>query len=207
VGLAWNALTDFPVPDDGQMLSFDEPHLVEAADGTIIAQFRDCNAPNRLWQSASTDGGRNWSAPRRTDIHGYPPHLLKLSNGWLLSTYGKRWPPFGEYASISRDHGKTWDVEHEIQLSEAASGDLGYPATVQLEDGMLWTVYYEIDQPCEAPCLKGTHWRLKQLPVPEAYQQRLSRRSSALTAEVAGDGLRSFDFALRSQARAFIDPP
>ena len=163
-GRTWQLLTDFPVPADGLMLSFDEPHLVEAANGTIVAQFRDCNAPNRLWQSESTDGGRNWSRPWLTRVHGYPPHLLKLKSGWLLSTYAKRWPPFGQFACVSRDHGKTWDVEHEIRLSEASDGDLGYPASVELEDGSLWTVYYEIDKPGESPSLMGTHWRFKSPP-------------------------------------------
>ena len=94
-------------------------------------------------------------------MHGYPPHLLRLSNRWLLSTYAKRWSPLGEYACVSRDDGKSWDVDNEIRLSEASNGDLGYPASVQLKDGTIWTVYYEIDQPGEKPCLKGTHWRLK----------------------------------------------
>ena len=159
-GRSWKLLGDFPVPADQRMLSFDEPHLVEAADGTIIAQFRDCNEPNRLWQAESTDGGRNWTKPWRTEIHGYPPHLLLLANGWLLSTYAKRWPPLGEFACVSRDNGKTWDVKNEIQLSQAVNSDLGYPASIQLEDGTIWTVYYEVEQSGEKPCLMGTHWRL-----------------------------------------------
>ena len=62
---------------------------------------------------------------------------------------------------MSRDNGKTWDVENEIVLSSALSGDLGYPASAELDDGTIWTVYYEVDLPGEKPCLKGTHWRLK----------------------------------------------
>lgn len=164
-GRTWEPSFAFPVPDDAPMLSFDEPHLVETQDGTIIAQFRDCNSPHQIWQSESSDGGRTWSQPWRTKLHGYPPHLIRLSNDWLLCTYAKRWPPFGQYACVSRDSGKTWDVANEIQLSHATSGDLGYPASVQLNDGSIWTVYYEIDRPGEKPCLKGTYWRLKAPPV------------------------------------------
>jgi len=162
-GLSWNHLTDFPVPADASMLSFDEAHMVETATGDLLAQFRDCNAPNQLWQSRSRDGGRGWSTPQRTPIVGYPPHLSKLSNDWLLTTYAKRHSPYGEYACISRDDGKTWDVEHEVYLSAGPNGDLGYPATVQIEDGSLWTVYYQVDKPGEPPCLMGTHWSLKEL--------------------------------------------
>jgi sialidase-1 len=159
-GLSWQFVADFPVPPKAQMLSFDEPHAVETAGGTIVAQFRDCNPTHRLWQSESMDGGRTWSAPRQTKLHGYPPHLLLLRNGWLLSTYGKRWEPFGEYACISRDGGETWAVDEEIALSPAPNSDLGYPASVQLDDGTIWTVYYQVRQHGEKPCLMGTHWQL-----------------------------------------------
>ena len=163
-GLTWRVISTFPVPADARMLSFDEPHLVETADGTIVAQFRDCNPPQRLWQSKSTDGGPTWSPPHRTLLHGYPPHLIRLSNGYLLSTYAKRWPPYGEYAAVSRDGGETWDVANEIKLSTAPNSDLGYPASAELADGSIWTVYYEVDVPGEKPCLKGTHWRPKWPP-------------------------------------------
>ena len=165
-GVSWQLIASFPVPEDAKMLSFDEPHLAEATDGKLIAQFRDCNAPHRLWQSESTDGGRTWSAPWQTPLHGYPPHLLHLSSDWLLSTYAKRWPPFGQYASASRDNGRTWDVENEIRLSAGLNGDLGYPASVELQDGTIWTVYYEIDKAGEKPCLMGTHWRFKDPAAP-----------------------------------------
>ena len=164
-GKSWQIISTFPVPQTAKMLSFDEPHLVETVDGLLVVQFRDCNAPHRLWQSESADGGLTWSSPRQTVLHGYPPHLLRLSNGWLLSTYARRWAPFGEFACISRNNGRSWDVEDEIQLSHAFNGDLGYPATVQLSDSTLWTVYYEIDRPGEKPCLMGTYWKLNDLPL------------------------------------------
>jgi Neuraminidase (sialidase) len=159
-GQSWKLLSTFPVPEDAQMLSYDEAHLVEAANGTLVALFRDCNGENHLRQSESGDGGRTWSPPRVTAIRGYPPHLIRLQNDWLLVSYAKRWEPFGAYAWISRDNGQTWDIEHEVRLSVGRDGDLGYPASVQLADGSIWTVYYQSDRPGEPPCLMGTHWRL-----------------------------------------------
>ena len=159
-GRSWQPVTTFPVPEGSKMLSFDEPHVVEAQDGKLVLLFRDCNKPNKLWQSDSTDGGKSWSPPRRTPVQGYPPHLIRLRNDWLLVSYAKRWAPFGTYACISKDDGRTWDVENEIRLSKGPNGDLGYPASVQLADGSLWTVYYQIDKFGETPSLMGTHWRL-----------------------------------------------
>ena len=161
-GASWQLLARFPIPDDARMLSYDEPHIVETAAKTLVALFRDCNPPNRLRQSESRDGGRTWSTPATTPIHGYPPHLIRLRNDWLLVSYAKRWPPFGIFACVSKDHGATWLAERELRLSEADDGDLGYPASVQLEDGSIWTVYYQAAKPGEKPSLVGTHWKLAE---------------------------------------------
>ena len=97
-----------------------------------------------------------------TPLQGYPPHLIKLRNGTLLSVYGRRMEPaFGEYACLSRDHGRTWDVANEIKLAGHFDGDLGYPASVELPDGSILTVYYQADLKGEQSCLIGTKWRLK----------------------------------------------
>jgi hypothetical protein len=56
---------------------------------------------------------------------------------------------------------RTWDVKNEIALvDDAPDGDLGYPASAQLGDGTILTIYYQKDCPSEKPCLMATHWRL-----------------------------------------------
>ena len=140
------------------MLTYDEPHMVELDHGELFTMFRDCNGDHHLRQSRSPDGGITWSPPVSSPIRGLPPHLLRLADGELLVTYGKRWEPFGVYACVSGDGGQTWDLANETRLSCAPNDDLGYPASVQMEDGSIWSVYYQIDQPGEKPCLMGTHW-------------------------------------------------
>ncbi len=174
-GLTWQDVCDFPVPETELMLSFDEPHIVEASPGNIVALFRDCNAPGRIWQSNSSDGGSTWSAPYRTPMQGLPPHVIKLQNGWLLNVYAKRSGDMGQYACISRNGGQTWEIENEIKLADAFEGDMGYPASTQLPDGSIWTVYYQRDLAGEYPCLMGTHWRLDGL-IPETPPSGMSRR-------------------------------
>jgi hypothetical protein len=87
--------------------------------------------------------------------------MLKLKNGWILATYGVRKEPFGERACLSKDGGKTWDIDHEITINESSTADLGYPSSVQLEDGSIFTVYYQIDRPGEKTCLMGTRWKIR----------------------------------------------
>ncbi|HOW71896.1 MAG TPA: exo-alpha-sialidase [Phycisphaerae bacterium] len=163
-GLTWKIIADFPVPAGDRMLSYDEVHAVETSPGRLVALFRDCNPPDQLRQSESADGGATWSVPHTTPMQGHPPHVIRLRNGWLLAVYARRRPPFGQYACISRDLGGTWDVKKEIKLAAAFEGDMGYPASVQIKDGSIWTVYYQAERPGEPPALMGTHWTLKDVP-------------------------------------------
>ena len=50
----------------------------------------------------------------------------------------------GVGALLSCDGGKTWDTDHEVLLAGdgVRNGDLGYPSTVQLDDGSLVTAVY-----------------------------------------------------------------
>jgi hypothetical protein len=167
-GCSWERIGTVPVPAGEVSAHYHEPHVVETTDGRLVAMFRyqpPEMAERFLRQSESSDGGKSWSVAHPTPIWGYPPHLTLLSNGWLLVTYGRRIPPFGERACISRDGGATWDVAHEITLCDAPSGDLGYPASVQLGDGSILSVFYQasdrtVHTRFRETSLLCTHWRL-----------------------------------------------
>ena len=45
-------------------------------------------------------------------------------------------------------------------VQAAPNNDLGYPAAVQLSDGSIITVYYQVDEVGEKTCLMGTRWRV-----------------------------------------------
>lgn len=82
----------------------------------------------------------------------------------MLVAYGRRRRPFGERACLSRDGGLTWDVESEVTLCDAPNDDLGYPASVQLDDGAILTVFYQSEQGqgrrYRLTTLMCTRWRL-----------------------------------------------
>jgi len=161
-GRTWTVIADIPKPE-GMNAGLGEPHMVELASGKLIALVRHEPKDHQcfLLQSESLDGGKTWSALHSTGLWGYPPHAIQLKNGWLVVVYGYRREPYGERAAISRDEGKTWDVENPISLVGAPGPDLGYPSSVQLDDGSILTVYYQSDKVGEPTFLMSTHWRLK----------------------------------------------
>jgi hypothetical protein len=74
-------------------------------------------------------------------------------------TYGYRRKPFGNQARVSRDAGKTWSDPVTIS-ADGASGDLGYPSTVELGDGRLLTVWYELPAGSKRAVLRQSTWSL-----------------------------------------------
>jgi hypothetical protein len=150
---------------------YHEPHLVELPNGKLIGMIRIQNAedcakledlgliPFSIMQTESTDGGSTWTEPKPLGFHGSPPHVMRHSSGALVMVYGYRQEPFGERAAISRDEGQTWT--HDLILrDDGPDSDLGYPATVELADGSLFTVYYQKAAKGEKCSLLWSRWAL-----------------------------------------------
>lgn len=138
-----------------------ETALVENDRGELIAMSRsEPAAGGHLFHTISKDCGKTWSTPRRTRIWGYPANLLRLSDDRILCTYGYRRGCQGVRAVLSRDGGHTWDVENIIVLRNdhfGPGGDLGYPISVELSPGKIFTIYY-ITLTDGVTHIAGTHW-------------------------------------------------
>ncbi|MBQ5974044.1 MAG: exo-alpha-sialidase, partial [Oscillospiraceae bacterium] len=76
---------------------------------------------------------------------------------------GRRKEPFGQRAYVSYDGGETWADEYVLR-DDGFNGDLGYPATAELPDGSLITVYYQLYDPAdeEKRSILSTRWRLER---------------------------------------------
>ncbi|MEY3607234.1 MAG: hypothetical protein RLZZ447_22 [Verrucomicrobiota bacterium] len=161
-GLTWRWLAEIPArPGDDPTTGYHELHGVETDDGRIVVQIRNHNSAHKgeTLQCESADGGRTWSVPAAIGVWGLPSHLLRLRDGRLLMTYGHRRAPWGNQARASADHGRTWSAP--ILLSgEGGARDLGYPSTVQLEDGSLLSVWYEKLPEAAVAVLRQARWRL-----------------------------------------------
>lgn len=161
-GKTWRWLAELPVRKGDSHQNYHELHAVETADGRIVVQIRNHNTANtrETLQSESSDGGKTWSAPHPIGVWGLPSHLLRLNDDRLLMTYGHRRPPLGNQARISGDHGRTWS-EPIIISGDGVSGDLGYPSTVQLADGSLLSVWYELMKGSPRAVLRQARWSIE----------------------------------------------
>ena len=143
---------------------YTEPHAVELPSGRILCGIRVQEGDGiTIHICHSDDGGLSWSESIPLRNCGAPPHFMLHSSGAVILSYGRRKAPFGQRVLISYDGGETFTKEVELR-GDATHGDLGYPATVELDDGSLITVYYQSaknDDPFRS--LLYTKWRLDEI--------------------------------------------
>ncbi len=162
-GQSWRWLAGIPIRPGDDHEEYHELHAAETGDGRVIVHIRNHNQPDpgEILQTESADGGRSWSAPHPIDVWGLEPSfLLRLRSGKLLMTYGYRRVPYGNQARISDDWGRTWS-QPLIISGDAPGMDMGYPSTVEFDDGTLLTAWYERMKGSVHAVLRQAHWRLK----------------------------------------------
>lgn len=160
-GQSWQWLAAIPTLEGHSAKNYHELHAVQAASGKIVVHIRNHNAPHKseTLQTESTDGGKTWTVPHAIGVWGLPSFLMRLNDDRLMMSYGYRRKPYGNQARISDDEGQTWSDAITIS-ADGASGDLGYPSTVQLEDSSLLTVWYEKLAGSSKAVLRQCRWSL-----------------------------------------------
>lgn len=140
---------------DVPMRAFDEHMVVEKRDGSLWMLVRTFDG---LGESFSTDGGRTWSAGRKSHIDGPCSrfHISRLKSGRLLlvnhyqfegridlndiMTQGdvKSWKGRNHLtALLSEDDGATWPYSLLLDVRN----DAAYPDAKEGEDGYIYIAY------------------------------------------------------------------
>lgn len=166
-GETWELIGEVPFPEDTHNTCFHEPSVVELPSGRLIGMIRYQHfKPDyvkypwlSIFSTYSDDGGRTWSTAKPTGVLGTPPHLMRHSDGTLICVYGRRDFPFGQMAMISRDDGETWEKDLVLR-DDGINWDLGYPCSTELEDGSIFTVYYQILPGDRKASILWTRWRV-----------------------------------------------
>lgn len=160
-GQTWKWLAEIPVRDGDQGKNYHELHAVETEEGKLVVHIRNHNTANKgeTLQVESIDGGKNWTVPRPIGVWGLPSFLTRLRDGRLLMSYGYRRKPFGNQVRVSEDGGQNWSEAITIS-ADGMGSDLGYPSTVELDDGSLLTVWYERMRDSGQAVLRQAKWSL-----------------------------------------------
>lgn len=145
-GYTWTRRGLCDKPSNLDWWKFYEPHVIELSDGSLFGMIRaegkEVNPGFTMYTTRSFDGGCTWTEYKATGISGSPPHLCLHSSGALICSYARREAPYSQRVMISYDNGESWSDEMIID-GRSDNADIGYPATVELPDKSLITVYYQ----------------------------------------------------------------
>jgi Neuraminidase (sialidase) len=209
-GKTWSEAVKVP---EWQAIS--EVALLRAANGDLVAACRtdmprrmegDIDHAEGLGVSISKDNGRTWSAVEWLYEWGrHHPAMILMPNGDIVMTYVVRrgytadkdgFPRFGIEAITSRDHGRTWDLDHRYILHSwtgKRKGDDTYwwpssqaTSSVLFADGSILTAFgtgYRVDtQATYPPSPRDVgliQWRLN----PEAVNDDRTIRDAAFDSD------------------------
>ena len=171
-GETWEFLSYIPMPE-GADQACHEPHAIQMANGDVLVAVRYENTYKpvmkslRVYTTISHDNGKTWqNSVFREDQHGAPPHLLQHSSGAVVLVYSRRLEPMGQYAQVSYDYGKTWSEEVMLSPEESTgtpAWDHGYPSSVELSNGDIFTLYYQKCPGDDYCSLHSIRWSLEEI--------------------------------------------
>jgi hypothetical protein len=100
----------------------------------------------------STDMGKTWEAIKPfpdVSSQGWRHQMIALKNGDLLASQIVGPGVGGEKINflLSRDDGKSWDMDHPVEFYNPARpiGGRACPRSVELDDRTLGTIFYDTD--------------------------------------------------------------
>jgi hypothetical protein len=121
-----------------------EPFVIKTVNDVLIAVMR-AGIKSKFGESSliSRYAGDTWTEPVIvTENLQHPACLLLLSNNQLLLTYSDRnFENQRILIKTSKDNGLTWSKAVQVGRS-FKNCDFGYPSTLELQDGVLLTVFY-----------------------------------------------------------------
>jgi len=149
-------------------LDLNEGDFVELDDGTIVLYMREDTEGLTGWKSVSTDGGRTWGEPFRSQMYSCQgrPSAGRLRSGEIVVTYRFRsgisrclalYVESAEQA-VSPEPVRSNEYMADyyqnrfgfIDIDRGVSADSGYSGWVQLSNGDLFVVNYITDDAPQA---------------------------------------------------------
>lgn len=188
-GETWSKVSEVFGANEFLVDKLNEPNAIVLKNGKMIVAVR--SESGGIYIAESIDGGVTFSNKRALlpAAISTPPHLMQMTDGTLVLSYGYRSEPFNIRAIVSKDNGESWSNEIEL-TSGGVDWDFGYPATIERGNGELLTVYYQkLSADKKNTALKEIIWTI---PENLTYGEKV----------VASYDITSAAFVLRTDAQA-----
>ncbi len=144
-GKTWRESKECCYPPSGEAIGFQEPGVIELADGRIMAWFR--TSGGHQYKAFSYDGAESWSAPEIAYEFPSPAAPLSMKRNpktgelvavwddidprWNIDAKPKSWMRTPLVIAFSSDEGRTWHGHRKLEEQP----DHGYCYTAMLFDG------------------------------------------------------------------------
>lgn len=146
---------------------FQEPNLYQTESGKLVAFIRSAKMDpslsklekHPLYTCESVDEGRTWTNLTEHAIYSPSPfHALRLQSGNVLLTYGYRNMPGSGIRAFVLDSecSNIAEAEETILRDDGLGGDIGYPSSIQLDNGDILITYYFYDEDKGVRYIAGT---------------------------------------------------
>ncbi len=188
-GETWSKVSEVFGANEFLVDKLNEPNAIVLQNGKMIVAVR--SESGGIYIAESINGGVTFSNKRALlpAAISTPPHLMQMTDGTLVLSYGYRSEPFNIRAIVSKDNGESWSNEIEL-TSGGVDWDFGYPATIERGNGELLTVYYQkLSADKKNTALKEIIWTI---PENLTYGEKV----------VASYDITSAAFVLRTDAQA-----
>ena len=151
-GVTWPAAGEATLAE-AHGRSFVEPALGYLGDGRLLAMIRSEGSERAAFETTSSDGGRTWAAASKTTAVAEASDLLPIADGgkqllvhtWgdLSGRFGDSRPTVMQVIRFREFPDARWTGEPRLLHQGHCWTDEGYPSSVRLRDGRVFTVYYD----------------------------------------------------------------
>ena len=151
-GRTWKYLSTvaYPRPDDPVGEGFAEPAFVQLTDGRLLCVMRTGHH-FPLYSCWSSDQGKTWTTPLYTGLErGCDPCLIRLRDGRILLSYGKRFPEGWSQAGPNDDF-ERFEKEYpgkgllKLAISEDGTGSTWQEAIIGRRMGTCYSCIFEVE--------------------------------------------------------------
>jgi hypothetical protein len=166
-GATWPDETVVAADPSNRLYYWDQRLAVHPDTGQLVAMFwtfdREENRDVAIHVAWGSADGRSWTPPTPTALDGQHCQPIALGGETLAAAYSHRRNPPGVRLALSRDFGRTWDADDEIEVYESGAGEepnatgartgrdywnamgawqFGHPRGVALANGEVFVVFY-----------------------------------------------------------------